>query len=262
MARPAYPQHGAPPPPPLPAATRTVGQVVGESVKYYRENFFASLTLGLGPGLTAIGVALLHGWAQFAYWVGVGGVGMTISFIAATILLKNLDIERGRVFAALVTGFVIFIPVPFLVQLWVIPALAWLSLVGLAVPAILAERLGVAAGLRRAIRLGRTDFVHILGSLATLVILSFLFGSVLFFLLRSQGDAVRTVATFFSLLVVSPMLFLGSVIVFDDQVARVDRPLTRAEKIAARRQHVATAPREIVPTRPGRAARPRRPKAD
>jgi len=262
MARPAYPQHGAPPPPPLPAATRTVGQVVGESVKYYRENFYASLSLGLGPSLTAIGVALLHGWAQFAYWVAVGGMGMTLSFIAATILLKDLEIDRRRVVEAFLVGFVIFIPVPFLVQLWVIPALAWLSLIGLAVPAILVEGLNPAAGLRRAIRLGRTDFVHILGSLCTLVILSFLFGSVLFFLLRSQGDAVRTVATFFSLLVVSPMLFLGSVTVFDDQVARAERPLTRAEKVEARRHHVATAPREIVATRPGRAARPRRPKAE
>ena len=66
MRRPQYPAHQSPPPP-LPAATRTVGQLVGESVKFYRENFFASLSLGLGPALTGIGAAALHHNAQLVY---------------------------------------------------------------------------------------------------------------------------------------------------------------------------------------------------
>ena len=69
MARARYPKHAGPPPPPpppLPPETRTVGQVVGESVKFYRDNFIPSLSLGLGPALTGIGVAALHGWGESA----------------------------------------------------------------------------------------------------------------------------------------------------------------------------------------------------
>lgn len=260
MRRPQYPAHQSPPPP-LPAATRTVGQLVGESVKFYRENFFASLSLGLGPALTGIGAAALHHNAQLVYVLVVGSVLMTASYIAATILVRDLDFVKSSVATAAVTGIAVFLPAPVLVQLWVLPAVAWLALLGLTVPAILAERLSIGAGVRRAIRLARADFVHALGSLATLVILSFLCSWVLYFLLRSQGDAVRNVAAFFTLLVISPILFIGSVLLYDDQRGRLDSGLDREGRIRARRDHVATAPREIVPTRLGRAPRPRRPKA-
>ena len=262
MARPRYPQHAAPPPPPLPPETRTVGQVVGESVKFYRDNFIPSLSLGLGPALTGIGVAALHGAAQFAYLIVVGGLLMTAAFIGATVLVRDADVDRRGVARALVAGFVIFIPAPFLIQIWVLPGVAWLALVGLAVPAILVERLGLGAGIRRAVRLARADFVHVLGSLATLVILSFLCSWVLYFLLRSQGEAVRNVAAFFSLLVISPMLFIGAVILYDDQRARVEAGLSRAERLSARREHLRTAPRAVVATRLGRAPRARRAKAE
>ena len=262
MARARYPQHAAPPPPPLPPETRTVGQVVGESVKFYRDNFIPSLSLGLGPALTGIGVAALHGAAQFAYLIVVGGLLMTAAFIGATVLVRDADVDRRGVACALVAGFVIFIPAPYLIQIWVLPGVAWLALVGLAVPAILVERLGLGAGIRRALRLARADFVHVLGSLATLVILSFLCSWVLYFLLRSQGEAVRNVAAFFSLLVISPMLFIGSAIVYDDQCARIAAGFNRAQRIRARREHVRTAPRAVVATRLGRAPRGRRTKGE
>jgi hypothetical protein len=260
-SRASYPKHSGSPPPPLPAATRTVGQIVGESVKYYRENFFASLTLGLGPALTGIGAAALHHNAQLLYVLVVGSLLMTASFIGATILVRDMDIEPRPIVAAALAGFVVFLPAPFLVQIWVLPAVAWLGLLGLAVPAILAERLGITAGLRRALRLARADYAHAVGSLATLVLLSFLCSWVLYFLLRSQGEAVRNVAAFFSLLVISPILFIGSVYLYEDQRARVEAGLSRAERISARREHVRTAPREVVPTRLGRPPRPRKPKA-
>ena len=261
MARPRYPQHAAPPPP-LPPGTRTVGQVVGESVKFYQGNFIPSLSLGLGPALTGIGLAALHGWVQFTYLIAVGGLLMTAAFIAATVLVRDLDVDRRRLASALVAGFLIFIPAPFLIQIWLLPGVAWLALVGLAVPAILVEGLGLGAGIRRALRLARADFVHVLGSLATLVILSFLCSWVLYFLLRSQGEAVRNVAAFFTLLVISPMLFIGSVILYDDQCARDEAGLDRAARLDARREHLRTAPRAVVPTRPGRAPRGRRPKGE
>ena len=243
MARPRYPKHAGPPPAPLPPETRTVGQVVGESVKFYRDNFIPSLSLGLGPALTGIGLAALHGTAQFVYLIVVGGILMTVAFIGGTILLRDLDFDRRSIAVAFVAGFVVFIPAPILIQIGVLPGVAWLALLGLAVPAILVERIGLLAGIRRALRLARADYVHVLGSLATLVILSFLCSWVLYFLLRSQGDAVRNVAAFFTLLVISPLLFIGSVILYDDQRARVEAGLTRAQRLRARQDHMRRAPR-------------------
>ncbi len=261
MARPAYPAH-QPPPPPLPAAVRTVGQLVGESVKFYRENFIASLGLGLGPALTGIGAAALHHNTQFLFLIVAGSALMTASYIAAIVLVRNLDFNGRDTAIAAVTGFLVFLPAPVLVQLWVLPAVAWLALIGLAVPVILVERVGVGAALRKALRFARADFVHAVGSLATLVLLTFLFSWVLYFLLRSQGDAVRNVAAFFTLLVISPLLFIGSVLLYDDQRGRLESGLDRQGRLRARKEHVATAPREVVPTRLGRAPRPRRPKAE
>src|SRR5204862_314342 len=46
MARPRYPKHEGPLPPPLPHETRTVGQLVAETVRLYGERFWHVLALG------------------------------------------------------------------------------------------------------------------------------------------------------------------------------------------------------------------------
>ena len=255
MRRPTYPTHPAAPPPPLPPALRTVGQVVGESVKWYRENFWAAIAIGLGAALTGVGAAALHHAAQLIFVLAAGSVLMTLSYIGATLVMKNAEAGPRRIAEALLVGVVVFLPAPLLVQLWVLPAVAWLALAGLVVPVILVERRRPPDALRRALQLARADFLHVVGSLVTLMLLGFLCAWVLYFLLRSQGDAVRAVAAFFTLLVISPILFIGSVVLYDDQVGRAERPLTRADRLRARRDHVATAPREVVATRPGRAPR-------
>ena len=48
--------------------------------------------------------------------------------------------------------------------------MAWLALIGLAVPAAMVERLGFRDALKRGRRLGTADYVHALGSLAALVV--------------------------------------------------------------------------------------------
>src|SRR5712691_565821 len=47
MARPRYPAHQGPLPPPLPHETRPVGQLIAESIRLYGSRFWASLALGL-----------------------------------------------------------------------------------------------------------------------------------------------------------------------------------------------------------------------
>ena len=144
----------------------------------------------------------------------------------------------------------------------VLPSLLWFAAVGLLVPVVLVERGPGLAAVVRSYRLAVVDLVHVVGSLTTLAFLSLLFNGVLFFLLRSEGQTVRDAASFISLLIVSPLLFLGAAYLYEDQVARLEAGLSRAQRISARREHIATAPREIVPTRLGRAPRPRRPKAE
>ena len=83
-----------------------------------------------------------------------------------------------------------------------------------------AGHVGFGFGFLRAYRLARADFVHALGSLATLAILVFLTQSGLFFLLRGTSDQTLAIASFVASLVVSPLLFLGSALLYFDQEAR------------------------------------------
>jgi hypothetical protein len=84
-----------------------------------------------------------------------------------------------------------------------------------------AERLGVRAALRRTVELGRADYVHAIGSFATLALLFALSRLALGLLLSSQAEATVRVAIFLADLVLSPLLFLGAAIVYVDLAARV-----------------------------------------
>ena len=110
---------------------------------------------------------------------------------------------------AIIVGSVVFVPAAFLTLLFVLPAVAWLALVGLVVPVLVLERPGTEAAFRRAIQLARADFVHALGSLATLAILFGLVKLTLVLLLHDLGDAGERVALGLGDLVMSPLLFLG-----------------------------------------------------
>src|SRR5206468_7695190 len=82
-------------------------------------------------------------------------------------------------------------------------------------------RRGFRDSLRRGFELGRADYIHAAGSLATLVIVTFLTSTVLFFLLRGGSQIALASAAFLSLLVISPILFLGAALLYYDQAARV-----------------------------------------
>jgi hypothetical protein len=123
-----------------------------------------------------------------------------------------------------VVGSVVWVPAAFLSLFYVLPAIAWLALVGLVVPVLVLERPPLRAALTRAVELARADYVHALASLATLVILFGLVKLMLALLLRDLGDSGERAALGLADLVVSPLLFVGGAILYLDQAARVPSP--------------------------------------
>jgi hypothetical protein len=212
-------------PPALPPETRTVGQLVAEAIRLYGARFWPSLALGIGPALLGVAAAELHGVVRDVLVLAAGPFVLTASYAGAVALVR--PIGRGRYVAvALAVGYVAFLPVA-VSRLWIFPgiylvALAWLALVGLAVPAALVERRGYADALRRGVQLARADYVHALGSLATLAITIFLTGLVIFFSLREGSGQALRVAAVLALLVLSPVFVLGAAVLYVDQAARVE----------------------------------------
>jgi hypothetical protein len=151
----------------------------------------------------------------------IGAVLLTVGYVLATRLVAAVPLEGRSARVALGAGFLVFIPVPFLATLFVLPAVAWLALVGLVVPAALVERRGYAEALRRAVALARADYVHALGSLAALVIVFFVTRLALLVLLQNAGEATERTAGVMADVVISPLLFLGAALLYYDQAARV-----------------------------------------
>ena len=206
-------------PPPLPPAERTVGQLVAESLRLYGRRFWPSLALGAPVAVLNLLARTLDDVALIVTVPLVGGVLVSASYVGAVALAAERTVEVLRPIAA---GFLVFVPFPFLTAFFILPGLIWLAAVGLVVPVLALERIGFLAAFERAFRLARADFIHALGSLATLAILVFLTQSVLFFVLRGAGDQTIAVAAFLAGLVVSPLLFLGAALLYFDQAARKD----------------------------------------
>jgi hypothetical protein len=208
-----------------------VGQLVAEAIRLYGRRFFPSLALGLGPAaLNAI--ARVAGDATLVLVPTVGALILAASYVGACLIAGE---RRGSPLKAFAVGALVFVPFPFLVGLLFLPGVAWLAFVGLAVPVAVLEGRGFRASLRRATELARADYVHALGSLSALAIVAFLTSTVLFFLLRGQGEATLQAAAFLAVLVISPLLFLGAALLYFDQAARVvdsRRPRKRRKRDA------------------------------
>src|SRR6478752_2160101 len=237
MARPRYPRSSGPLPPPLPPLTRTVGQLVAETLKIYGDHWKVGLLVGLPPALLS---ATVTGFTREETLVIVpfaGAVAATASFVIASAVVSGVSLRSPGTVAAVIVGVLIYFPFPLLTALFILPGLAWFAFIGLAVPAAIAEGLGVRDALRRGIALGRADYVHALGGLATLVMLVFVTQIAASLLLQGFADNSERAAAFLAGLVLSPVLFFGAALLYVDQAARVGT--TREERLAAR-----LAPRE------------------
>jgi hypothetical protein len=202
-------------PPPLPPERRTVGQLVAESIQAYRGDFWRCLPLGLplavADQLSVHETALVQ---SLIYWV------TTPLFAAAYIWACRIVLGARQTRTAVVLALVIWLPFPLLRAFYILPGLAWLALMGLAVPVAMVERAGFRAALIRGRQLALSGYAHALGSLSALVVVVGIAANVLSALLHSQGDAGQRVAVFASELVLSPLLYLGGALLYTDQAAR------------------------------------------
>src|SRR5262249_36529939 len=230
----------------------------GEPSRFYARHFWRSVSLGISVGvIDAVAVSLSRTNTIIFEVVGAGPL-LTISFVAASVLISERPRPPARTPATpWVSGTLAFVPFPFLALGFVLPALAWLAFIGLVVPVIVIERAPFRAAFGRAIELSRADYVHALGSLSTLALTYFITRLGLFFLLRGGSGAAERPAGFLADLVLSPVIFLGGALVYYDQAARVvsaPRPRRRDADV-----HPAVQPdrprRPDAQVEPGSAAR-------
>jgi hypothetical protein len=216
-------------PPPLPPAERTMGQLVGETIRAYGSHFWRALPLGLPIAIVdqlsvhepLVIQALLY-WAAAPLLAG------------AYVWACSLVLGARPTWLAFGVALVVYLPFPLLRALAILPGVAWFAYIGLAVPAALVEGTGMRASLRRGRELGTADYVHALGSLATLVIVVGVGEQALTAVLHSQGGNSQRAALFLAGLVLTPLLYLGGALLYTDQAARVGsrRPHRRRRRDA------------------------------
>ena len=192
-----------------------MGQLIAETIRVYGASFWKALPLG-APLAVADQLSVHHSlWAQLAVFFAV-----TPLFAAGYLWACRLVLGASVTRVAVALAVLIYLPFPLGRAFYIIPGLAWLAFVGLAVPAAMVERLGFRDALARGRQLGRADYAHALGSLAALVLVVGVADNVLSALLHSQSTGQR-VALALSDAVLSPLLFVGGALLYVDQAARV-----------------------------------------
>ncbi len=220
MARPTYPRAGEPLPAPLPPERRTVGQLVAETIKLYGDRFWAALPLG--AAMAAVNVLSFdHSTRTQTLLLWACSPLLTAAYVRASAIVTGAELTRRSALTAFGVGLLVFLPFPVLLRLFIVPGLAFLALVGLAVPAAVAERLGARAALRRGLELGRVDYVHAFGGVFTVALVYLLSRYALLLLLRTQSDQTQLVAGFLADLVLAPLVFIGAALLYVDQAARL-----------------------------------------
>jgi hypothetical protein len=206
----------------LPPAERTIGQLVAESIQFYGAHFGPCLVLGLPAAAIAVVFENLSRTVQLLLAPTLSAALISATFVYACTLVLEVSPARRRLLAAWLLGWLVFVPVPFLVLAFVVPGLLWLAAFGLVVPVLVVEDVSWRRGLQRAWRLARADFTHAIGSLFTLAVVVVLSQSVLVFILRGFGNAGVSTALFLASVVLSPLLFIGTALLYVDQAARVE----------------------------------------
>jgi hypothetical protein len=207
--------------PAVPPAERMIGQLVADTLRFYGNHFWGSVALGAGPAIVVAVASQFERSAAVAVSAGGAVLAATASYVAASAMVAGVRPPMRTLLIAFAVGVLVYIPALLLLGL-ILPGLAWLALFGLAVPAAVSERLGFVDSLRRGLDLGRADFVHALGTLCTLGLLVFVTGQVMILAIYGASGQAIQVTAFLATLVLTPVLFIGAVQLYDDQAARAE----------------------------------------
>lgn len=205
----------------LPPETRPVGQVVAETLRFYGHSFWRALPLGLSVAVADQLVREVSLETKILALLACGPV-FSVAYAAASALVAERNAPLTTWVRAIVLGSLAFAPAAVLLPWFALLAFGWLAFVGLVVPVVMIEGAGWRSAFPRALRLARADYVHALGSLATLAILFFLTRLTLALLLRDASDQTERIAIFLADLVLAPVMFLGSALLYFDQAARLE----------------------------------------
>jgi hypothetical protein len=240
-------------------ADRTVGQLIAEAIRLYQRRFWRALALGSGPTAFTVGAAFFDGGLQVAYGIVVGPVVLAATYVLAVRLATGRRTAAGwAVLAGVVALFPLAVSRVFVFQGIYFVALAWFALFGLAVPSIIVEGRSLAGGLRRGLQLAWADFVHAFGAVAAIAIIVIVSIFSLSLFLAGFGSQSVTVAAVLAVVVMSPLFFLVSALLYFDQKARLESGSPRRRRRDARLHHADDPDRAGRPdaqVEPGPAAR-------
>jgi len=224
-------------PPPLPPETRTVGQLLAETIRTYGQHFVRAVPLGLVVAVSnQLALDRTIG-EQIAIFL-VAAPFFTFAYADATRLVTGVRPAAEEWLVALVVGTIVFLPAAALIPWFKLAVVVWLAVIGLVVPAALVERTSFRESFARALALGRVDYVHGIGALAALVLIFGMAESGLALLLESQADNTVRSAIFLADTVLGPLLFLGGAVLYVDQDARLR---SRGDRGKERDAHVPAA---------------------
>jgi hypothetical protein len=185
-----------------------------------------------------VGAAFLDGGLRLGYGLVVGPIVLGATFVGAVILATG---RKRSVGPALLAGILVLWPLAisrvFVFQGIYFIALGWFALTGLAVPSIVVEGRSLPDGLRRGLQLARADFAHAFGGVAALAIIVIVSIFSLSLLLAGLGEQSITISAVLAVVVMSPLFFLGSALLYFDQEARLESGSPRRRRRDARLHH-------------------------
>lgn len=229
-------------------AERTVGQLIADSIRLYGRTFWRGILIAVPATAFTVGAAFIEGTAGLAYGLVVGPLALGLSYLWASVVATGGRNAPGR---ALLAGSIAFLPlavsrVAVFTGIYFF-ALGWFALLGLAVPSILVENLGLRDSLRRGVQLARADFAHAFGTIAALAIVVVVSILSLSLAIAAFGSQSISISAVLAVVVMSPVFFLGCGLLYLDQKARLESGSPRRRRRDARLHHA------VEPDRAGRA---------
>jgi hypothetical protein len=210
-----------------------LGELFAETVHIYGQRIWAVVSIGLFLAGSLL-VAELVG--HVAGYVAIVSLAFTFAYAAAARVVAGDPVAEAwaqvgvRIPVLLILTVVVSIPFVLgrIDAVLFLFGVAWLAFVGLSIPVAVLERdpesetwygrLGYP--LHRGVSLALTEYLHVLGIAAALVILYVLLGPVLSVLLTGFADNGSLAASLIANGVLGPFFFLGLSVLYFEQRAR------------------------------------------